>query len=205
MSFRCLRVLLILSPDGVSLSHFLDHAEEESERTIDRLSHVKDALASSMSPPQKEFLMSRFLLAAAAGVLTLALANPAHARGPSHSGGMSRPSILHGPSYNSSLNRSFVQTYGTKMSHGYSFSARNFYWTSRYWSSRYGCYCYWCPYVNCWYYWCAAQSCYYPISYITVVPPTVVVTPATVTVTTPGTAGPTGPSGAMPPAGPAVP
>src|SRR5262249_27237837 len=94
----------------------------------------------------------------------------------------------------------------------------NFYWNSRYWSSRYGCYCYWCPYVNSWYYWCAPQSCYYPISYITVVPPTVTVAPSTVTVapatvavtpptvavSTPVSGGPAGP-GRHAPRGPSGP
>jgi hypothetical protein len=150
--------------------------------------------------------MSRFLLTAVAGVLTLALTSPAHAHGPSHVGGVRTTSISHNqPSIHSLTGQSFVQKYGRKLSHGYAFSARHFYWSSRYWSSRYGCYCYWCPYVNGWYYWCASQTCYYPLSYITVVPPTVVVTPPTVVAATPGAGGPAGPEGVMPPSAPRVP
>lgn len=155
--------------------------------------------------------MVRCLLPAVAAALTLALSSPAHARGPGHAGGMSRPYVSHnfnsGMSHNfhSGINHSFARNYGTRFSHGYSFSARNFYYSSRCWSSRYGCYCYWCPYVNSWYYWCGGQSCYYPISYITVAPPTVVVTPPTVAVTTPGAGVPGGPLGGVPPAGPSVP
>ena len=150
--------------------------------------------------------MSRFLISAVAGVLTLALTSPAHAHGHGHATGMRSTSISHNQSSVHSLNNhSFVQKYGTKMSHGYSFSSRNFYWNSRCWSGRYGCYCYWCPYVNCWYYWCASQTCYYPVSYITIAPPTVIVTPPTVAVTTPGVGGPAGSGGPMPPSGPPVP
>ena len=144
--------------------------------------------------------MSRFLLSAVAGVLSLALTSPAHAHGPSHGGGGARPTFTshNRSSFNSTHRQSFVQRYGRRMSHGYSFNARNFYWNSRRWSSRYGCYCYWCPYVNSWYYWSASQASYYPLSYITVVPPTVVVP-------TPGIGGPAGPGGMMPPPGPPVP
>jgi hypothetical protein len=147
--------------------------------------------------------MSRLLFAAVTGVLTLALTGPAQAHGVSRSGNVAHVSTFHTrPSYNFSMNHSFAQRYGTRFSHGYYFGRNNFYWNSRCWSSRYGCYCYWCPYVNCWYYWCAPQCCYYPISYVTIAPPTVVVTTPSVTVATPG---PAAPGGAMPPAGPPVP
>lgn len=149
--------------------------------------------------------MSRYLLIAAAGVLTLALATPANARGPSHSSGSSHSSVYHGgPSHSFSTSRSYLSTYGTRFSHGYYLGRNNFYWNQRSWSSRYGCYCYWNPYASGWYYWYGAGSCYYPISYVTYAPPTVVVTP-TVTVT-PGVAvGTTGLGGVMPPTGPSVP
>jgi hypothetical protein len=156
--------------------------------------------------------MSRLLLIAASGVLTLALANPATAHGPSRSFGSSHVSVYHGgPTRTFVSNTSYLSTHGTKFSHGYYFGRNNFYWSSRYWSSRYGCYCYWNPYASCYYYWYAPQSCYYPISYITVAPPTVVVTPPTVTVTTPPTVAVTAPatvglagagSAPMPPAPP---
>ncbi|HEY7153698.1 MAG TPA: hypothetical protein VH575_07045 [Gemmataceae bacterium] len=177
--------------------------------------------------------MYRFFVPAVAAALSLALTSgPAHARGRSGGPSYSAPhnyarsfstySNHHFTSINSYVSKygvnSYVSKYGTKFSHGYYFNARNFYWNSRYWSSRYGCYCYWSPYVNSWYYWCAPQSCYYPISYITVVPPTVTVTPptvavtpatvavtpATVAVSTPVSGGPAGP-GVMPPAGPPAP
>ena len=161
--------------------------------------------------------MSRFLLTAFAGLATLVLTSPAHAGGRGYSGSVSHVSHNYSTTHNVSTFRtfstphSFVQKYGTKFSHGYYFSSKNFYYNTRRWSSRYGCYCYWCPYVNSWYYWSPAQTCYYPLSYITVAPPTVVVAPATVTVAAPvsggpdGPIGPGGPGGSMPPAGPPVP
>jgi hypothetical protein len=148
--------------------------------------------------------MSRLLLIAASGVLTLALANPATAHGPSRSYGSSHFSAYHGGHTNSfSYRGSYFSTYGTRFSHGYYFGRNNFYWSSRYWSNRYGCYCYWNPYASGYYYWCAPQSCYYPISYITIAPPTVVVTPPTVAVTPPGAVSLAGAGSApMPPAPP---
>jgi hypothetical protein len=138
--------------------------------------------------------MSRFLLSVVAGVLTLALASPAHAHG--HAGAVrSTFSSPNRSAFHSLNTRSFAQTYGRRIDHGYAFSARNFYWNRRYWSSRYGRYCYWCPYVNSWYYWNAAQASYYPLSYLSGVPPTLAGT-------TPGFAGPAAPGGAMPPFGP---
>lgn len=123
--------------------------------------------------------MFRLLLIAAAGVLPLALANPAEARGPSCSYGGSYHSVCRsGPSY--------CSRYGTRFSHGYYFGRNHFYWNRRYWSSRYGCYCYWNPYASGWYYWCAPGNCYYPISYIPSAPPPIEVS--------------VGPGGAMPPA-----
>ena len=168
-------------------SHFSTVGVLEDERTN---------LSASPSP-RKEHLMSRFLLSIAAGVLTLALASPAHAHG--HTGA-ARPTF--GSQYRSVFNspntHSFVQTYGRRIGHGYAFSAGNFYWNRRSWSSRYGRYCYWCPYVNGWYYWNAAQASYYPLSYLSGVPPTPAVPPL-------GLAGPAAPGGVMPPTGPAVP
>jgi hypothetical protein len=127
--------------------------------------------------------MSRLLLITAA-VLSLALVNPAQARGPGHSySGSFHSSYRSGPSY--------FSHYGTRFSHGYYFGRNNFYWNRSYWYSRYGCYCYWNPYASSWYYWYAPGSCYYPISYIAVAPP-----PAGV---------PAGPGGTMPPAAPPLP
>lgn len=165
--------------------------------------------------------MNRFLMSAAAGLLALTLAGPAWAggHGHSHSFAPTHYTTSSGSFRNFTPNHSSLQRYGTKFSHGYYFNKSNFYWTSRYWSSRYGCYCYWCPYASCYYYWCAPQSCYYPISYIVYAPPVVTVTPPVVTVTppavtvTPGTVGvtpgiaggpggPVGPGGGMPPAVP---
>ncbi len=151
--------------------------------------------------------MSRLLLIAA-GILPLALANPAQAHGPGHSSGGSYHSMssgsyhsMSGGSYHSMYHggsshhfptgQSYFSRYGTKFSHGYYFGRNNFYWNRSCWCSRYGCYCYWNPYAYGWYYWYAPGSCYYPISYISSAPPTVVA-PAT-------------PGGAMPPAGPPVP
>jgi hypothetical protein len=131
--------------------------------------------------------MVRFLLPTVAAALTLALTGPAHAHGPSYPGGISHSygsrTSWNGPSY--------AQHYGTPLGHGYSFSARNFYWSSRRWSSRYGFYSYWNPYVNSWYYWNPARSSYYPLSYLKGMPPTM--------------AAPTPPRGSLPPAGPPVP
>lgn len=149
--------------------------------------------------------MSRYLLSAVVGIAALALTSPVHA-GHGHSGNFSHVSHNYATSRNYSTFRtfstphSFVQRYGTKFSHGYYFRSNNFYWNTRRWSSRYGCYCYWCPYVNSWYYWSPTQSYYYPLSYITIAPPTVVVAP-----TAGDPNGPDGSPGNMPPPGPPVP
>lgn len=138
--------------------------------------------------------MFRFLLPAVAGLVTLALTGPVHAHGYGRAGGVS-----HSYGYrNFGSGHSYGSYYGTRMSHGYAFSARNFSWSSRRWSGRYGRYCYWSPYMNCWYYWNAAQSSYYPLSYLNAVPPTAV-PPA------PGMVGPVGPGDNLPPYGPDVP
>ena len=95
--------------------------------------------------------------------------------------------------------------------------------TSRYWNSRYGCYCYWDAGCQNYFYWCGPRACYYPISYIQTAPPVVaqepvvqtpapqvaplVTPPVVATVTTPvviqagapivatGVGGPNGPAG----------
>ncbi len=143
--------------------------------------------------------MSRFLFSLAVAVVTLTLNNTAHAHGPSRSFGGTHFAVSHGgPSSQFPINRSRLSNYGTRFSHGYYFGRNNFYWNSRCWSSRYGCYCYWNPYMSCWYYWYAPQGCYYPLSYITVAPPMVAVAPAAV-------GGIAGPDSALPPAGPPMP
>jgi hypothetical protein len=154
--------------------------------------------------------MSRYLLITAAGVLTLALAGPAHAHGPSRSYvsfGSSHYSTYHGgPSYNFASSNSFrFNNYGTKFSHGYYFGRNNFYWNQRYFSSRYGCYCYWNPYVSSWYYWYAPGSVYYPVSYITIAPPTVTIAPPAVTVVAPAPGVPGVVGSVPPPSGPPMP
>ena len=69
-------------------------------------------------------------------------------------------------------NRNY-QVSGRSIGYGkYHGSRYNF--TSRYWNSRYGCYCYWDPYYRNYYYWYAPQACYYPISYFQVAPPVAV-------------------------------
>ena len=60
------------------------------------------------------------------------------------------------------------------------FHGSRYNFTSRYWNSRYGCYCYWDSCYRNYYYWCASQACYYPISYIQVAPPVVVQVPTPV-------------------------
>ena len=123
--------------------------------------------------------MSRYLLITAAGVLTLALAGPAHAHGPSRSYvsfGSSHYSTYHGgPSYNFASSNSFrFNNYGTKFSHGYRYSGRNHtHWSSCYWNARSSCYYYWDAGCSCYYYWCGKADSYYPVSYITIAPPTI--------------------------------
>ncbi len=41
----------------------------------------------------------------------------------------------------------------------------HFYWSSRIWYPKCGCYCYWEPTCACYYYWCVPDACYYPVSY----------------------------------------
>jgi hypothetical protein len=151
--------------------------------------------------------MSRFFVSAAVGTLALALSGPAwagsHGHSPSHSSGGSYTFAAHGSlSHNYAISKPYHLQYGTKFSHGYYFYGPNHhFWTSTYWSSRYGCNCYWCPSACCWYYWCAPRYCYYPISYIAIAPPYAVAAPAVAA--TPG--GPLPPAGPMSPAGPPVP
>jgi hypothetical protein len=153
--------------------------------------------------------MSRFLLSAVAGALTLALSGTAqaghgHSSSHSYSGGSSyskyNGGTFHTSNYskfNAGTTRSFSTTnsyhlkYGTKFSYGYYFSGRNnHFWSSYSFSRRYGCYCYWYPALSCWYYWYAPGNCYYPISYITVAPPVAVAGPVA---SVPPPAGPAGP------------
>jgi len=151
--------------------------------------------------------MYRLVLSAVAGVLTLALSNPAQA---GHNGGrsssmsshsMSNGSTYHSTSHNYSTSNSYHMQYGKKFSHGYYFSGSNHpSWSSSCWSSRYGCNCYWYPGTSCWYYWCAPQCCYYPVSYIAIAPPCASCVPVGAA---PG--GPISPGGPQSPAGPLVP
>jgi hypothetical protein len=63
--------------------------------------------------------------------------------------------------------------HGHRFSHGYYFEGRNYHhWAYSRYFKEYGCTCYWEPELNCWYYWCAPRHCYYPVSYITIAPPT---------------------------------
>jgi hypothetical protein len=142
--------------------------------------------------------MSRYLILAAVGVLALALASPASAHGPGRSfAGQHSPMYKSGQSSYFPISHSNLSQYGTKFSHGYYFGRNNFYWNRQCWSNRYRCNCYWNPYACCWYYWYAPGSCYYPLSYITIAPPTVVVNSPGTAVVTPGAT--------MPPAGPPMP
>lgn len=144
--------------------------------------------------------MNRLLLSAVAGILTLALSSPAWAGGHGHSygssSGGSHSFVSHsGTSRSYTTNTSYHTRFGTKFSHGYYFSGPNHhFWTSRNWSSRYGCYCYWYPGNSSWYYWSAAQNGYYPIGYIAIAPPVVTVVPVAVA-----------PGVPVPPVGPLVP
>jgi hypothetical protein len=118
--------------------------------------------------------MSRFLLAALAGVLTLACSAPAQAgHGYRHSGGIAHRSVYRSGTFRSgSVYRGpvrihpYVLKYGTKFSHGYWFGRNNFHWTSRYWSGRYGRHLYWSPYARAWYFWHRSHRRYYPLSYL---------------------------------------
>lgn len=124
--------------------------------------------------------MSRFLVAALAGVLTLAWSAPAQAAGRSfrHSAGFAHRSVHHGGTFRrGSVFRTstfrghgrihpYVLKYGTKFSHGYWFGRNNFYWNSRRWSSRYGRHLYWSPYARAWYFWHRSHQRYYPLSYM---------------------------------------
>jgi len=72
--------------------------------------------------------------------------------------------------------RDYRLTHGIKFDYGYYYKGRDhFNWSYRCWSRRYGCYCFYDSSALSWYYWCEPRGCYFPVSYISVAPPTVMV------------------------------
>ena len=124
--------------------------------------------------------MRRFLMITAAVVLALVATPATQAAG--HVG--------HGPVGHARVvstrvgvgvgghSRNYLALHGVRFNGGYFYRGINHrQWTRWYWNPRYGTYFYFDPFAQGYYYWNATAGVYYPVSYITVAPPTVVVTP----------------------------
>ena len=103
--------------------------------------------------------------------LTLALTGVADAKGPkggpvsSHKPAMSAPKSISMGGV-SKVNTSYHLQFGTKFSQGTFYKGKQHtHWTSRSYSKQYGCWTYYCPSTCCSYYWCEPACCYYPVSY----------------------------------------
>jgi hypothetical protein len=63
-------------------------------------------------------------------------------------------------------------TNGVRFRYGYYFRGPAYaHFAYRTWYGRYHTYCYYYPGTRAWYYWSADRAAYYPVSYITVAPP----------------------------------
>jgi hypothetical protein len=112
--------------------------------------------------------MKRFLISAAVLALSVGITGNAEAKGSSRSGSAnysyhgSRSASQHyryghGSPYNTGYHKDYHVPYYQ--------GVHNHFWSSRSWSSRYGCYVYWCPQTYRWFYWCEPFGCYYPIEH----------------------------------------
>jgi hypothetical protein len=146
-----------------------------------------------MLPDSRETTMRRFLTISAAVVLGL-VATPATQAG----GKVVHTTVAHNKIGHSTVAhntlvstkvavgvgshpRNYLTTHGVKFNGGYFYKGINHrQWSRWYWNARYGTYFYFDPFAQSYYYWSATAGCYYPVSYIAVAPPTVIVTPPVV-------------------------
>ncbi len=106
--------------------------------------------------------MSRILLSAAAGMLTLALTSPVRAGGHSHPTGSHSAPHVGVVSSRHVAPHGYQARYGTRYGRGYYFRPGHFHWSHRHWSRRYHRWYYWNPYLSSWYYWNAPSNGYFP-------------------------------------------